>query len=188
MNLCFPYLNQSLSFPTILHHWDCNLILHYSHSLLWNHVIQITPSFYPHIHFALGCGNHIRFWKDLWWGNSTLEVEYLRLYSISNQKNSCVADVLSSSLSGIVELDFYSWVVWMGVSNCGSIALILEWCVCILIWAGFTCGDLHHGIFLVKSFLSIIEKKFHPNTCFQSAKYGNLWPPKGASFFMADLL
>lgn len=41
---------------------------------------------FSHTRFALGCGNHIRFWKDLWWGNQTMEVLYHRLYRISPKK------------------------------------------------------------------------------------------------------
>lgn len=81
--------------------WDCRQILHISHSLMWRNIVQITPHFYSHTRFGLGCRSHVRFWKDLLWGVQTLAVVCLRLYCISSQKESCVTDILSYSLTSL---------------------------------------------------------------------------------------
>lgn len=74
--------------------WDYNSALLPSQSLLWNHIVQVGPFFYPYTCFSLGDGTKIRFWKDLWWRNSTLGSGYPRLFHITSLKNVLVAEIL----------------------------------------------------------------------------------------------
>lgn len=82
--------------------WDCNRSLSRSHSLCWKHITQVSPLFYPHTHFLLDNCSKIRFWKDHWWGNSTLEVSYPRLFCLACHKNAKVEEVLSHTPNGLV--------------------------------------------------------------------------------------
>jgi hypothetical protein len=40
---------------------------------------------------VLGDGSWIRFWHDQWYGDMTLKVEFLVLYSIAREKDTSVA-------------------------------------------------------------------------------------------------
>jgi hypothetical protein len=39
----------------------------------------------------------IRFWEDIWLGNSTLKEQYPNLYNIARRRNSTVSDVLNKT-------------------------------------------------------------------------------------------
>ena len=47
--------------------------------------------------FAIKDGSEIRFWEDIWLGNSSLREQYPALYTIARDKNNTIAHVLSSS-------------------------------------------------------------------------------------------
>ncbi|GAU23240.1 hypothetical protein TSUD_172690 [Trifolium subterraneum] len=48
----------------------------------------------------MGCGNTIKFWKDVWVGNQSLEHRFPRLYSISDQQDKLVQEV-GSRINGM---------------------------------------------------------------------------------------
>nr|GEW30442.1 cysteine-rich receptor-like protein kinase [Tanacetum cinerariifolium] len=53
-------------------------------SLNYLHSNEILPSDY--IRYHVGCGNSIRFWKDLWTGNSLLYLRYNRIFRLKQDK------------------------------------------------------------------------------------------------------
>lgn len=71
-----------------------------SWSILWKNIFKLKPLFSLFTRFALGNGRSTKFWKDLWWGESTLASLYPRLFLISIQKEVKVADILSNSEHG----------------------------------------------------------------------------------------
>lgn len=68
---------------------------------MWKHISQVGHLFYPHTDFFIENGRRVRFWKDLWWGNSTLDLTYHRLYCIASNKNTLVAKILSHDVNGL---------------------------------------------------------------------------------------
>lgn len=72
--------------------------------------------FFPHTRFLLGNGLKIRFWKDLWWGETTLDTTYPRLLRIAMHKSAMVVEVLSLGINGInwnllFTRDLYEWEI-----------------------------------------------------------------------------
>ena len=53
--------------------------------------------FFPHGSFAIRDGSEIRFWEDIWLGQSTLREQYPALYTIVRNKNDTIAKVLGTS-------------------------------------------------------------------------------------------
>lgn len=81
--------------------WDYRQVLYSSHSLIWKHIVQVGPLFYPHTYFSIDNERNIRFWKDLWWGDITLERAYPHLFRIASNKNAMVTDILSFNVNGL---------------------------------------------------------------------------------------
>ena len=52
------------------------------------------PSFVRHIQFEVGAGFTVRFWQDIWCGDSSLCMLYPRLFSLSRNKEAYVADLM----------------------------------------------------------------------------------------------
>ena len=52
----------------------------------------------------VGMGNSIRFWEDIWVGDSTLASLYPRLYRISHNTNTLIASIICWN-----SLDSYLW-------------------------------------------------------------------------------
>lgn len=88
--------------------WDCRLTFTRSPSMMWKNILQTALLFYLYTRYGLGCGNRIRFWKDLWWSDHTLASKYSRLYRLSPQKD-VIAEILSfSSTIGLLwNLNFF---------------------------------------------------------------------------------
>lgn len=80
--------------------WDCSHHFSGSWSILWKNICKLYPLFIPHSKFALGDCRSIKFWNDIWFGDTTLTSLYLRLFLISIQKEVVVADILSNSSYG----------------------------------------------------------------------------------------
>ena len=52
--------------------------------------------------FIIKDGSHVRFWKDIWLGNSPLRDQYSQLYNIVRKKHdTVVADVLSTQVPNL---------------------------------------------------------------------------------------
>jgi hypothetical protein len=41
----------------------------------------------------VGDGRKIRFWEDQWFGDSSLAIQYWKLYVLTNEKTTTIADV-----------------------------------------------------------------------------------------------
>ena len=52
------------------------------------------PSFTCHIQFEVGMGSTIRFWQDIWCGDTLLKLCYLELCARSHNKEAYVADLM----------------------------------------------------------------------------------------------
>ena len=52
---------------------------------------------FEEVFFKIGDGRRIRFWEDIWLGDSPLSSQYPSLYGITNWKNVSVFDVLSTA-------------------------------------------------------------------------------------------
>nr|GEU57062.1 RNA-directed DNA polymerase, eukaryota, reverse transcriptase zinc-binding domain protein [Tanacetum cinerariifolium] len=44
------------------------------------------------LHFCVGCGTCIRFWKDIWIGDSPLQIKYYKLYCLEQDKDCLIID------------------------------------------------------------------------------------------------
>jgi hypothetical protein len=62
---------------------------------LWKGLMRIKNDFFSRGFFKVGNGETVRFWKDVWLGNSSLADQYPSLYNIVQRKNVLVANVLS---------------------------------------------------------------------------------------------
>lgn len=62
--------------------WDCNQNLPRAQSLCWQHITQMSHLFYPNTRFLLENGLRIRFWKDLWWGDTTLALVFPKVQNV----------------------------------------------------------------------------------------------------------
>ncbi|GJW79943.1 RNA-directed DNA polymerase, eukaryota, reverse transcriptase zinc-binding domain protein [Tanacetum coccineum] len=54
------------------------------------HSNEIIPN--DSIRYRVGCGSSIRFWKDLWIGNSPLYIRYNKLFRLDNEKDCFISD------------------------------------------------------------------------------------------------
>ena len=77
---------------------------------LWWSISEWWESFSKHLSFVVGDGFHILFWYGKWIGDNPLKTLYLGLYECSDNKESCVYDVLCLPLGGndkVLNLRFY---------------------------------------------------------------------------------
>ena len=64
--------------------------------------MRVKNEFFERGKFSLGDGDQIRFWEDMWLGQTTLQQKFPSLYSIASNKNITVANVL-----GTVPINLY---------------------------------------------------------------------------------
>ena len=62
-------------------------------SHFWASLMKTKNTFLSLGTFQLNCGTQIRFWEDIWVGNSTLKVQYPSLYNIARKKHATVSSV-----------------------------------------------------------------------------------------------
>ena len=61
--------------------YGCSLPVIGSHGVsLWKSISHGWPSFVRHIQFEVGAGLIVRFWQDIWCGDTSLCVRYPRLF------------------------------------------------------------------------------------------------------------
>jgi hypothetical protein len=75
----------------------------------------MKEEFFARGHFQLGDGNSIRFWEDIWLGDTSLAHQYPSLYNIVQYKNVTVANVLSYAplnISFRQVLNGNKWMDW----------------------------------------------------------------------------
>ena len=66
-------------------------------SPFWKGLMGVRDEFFQRGKFHLGDGMTVRFWEDIWLGDTSLQVQYPSLYNITNRKNVSVHDVLSNA-------------------------------------------------------------------------------------------
>ena len=76
--------------------WDANTIVRWSHRCPWKAITQVFQEFSKFTRFAVGNGDRIRFWEDLWWGDQSLSSQYPRLFRVVTDKNSHISSILDS--------------------------------------------------------------------------------------------
>jgi hypothetical protein len=64
---------------------------------LWKNIRRGWSELCRHTRFVLGNGTKIRFWDDVWCGDSPLRVAFPGLYDIAREKHAFVADLLDLS-------------------------------------------------------------------------------------------
>lgn len=80
--------------------WECSSQVSPSMSLLWRDIIRLIPLFFPFIHFIVGNGKSLKFWKDHWCRDQYLSSSHPRLFRISNQKEALISDIIFPFLFG----------------------------------------------------------------------------------------
>ena len=65
-------------------------------SHFWAVLMATKKFFFPHGSFSIRDGSEIRFWEDIWLGQSTLKEQHPALYSIVRNKSDTVAKVLDT--------------------------------------------------------------------------------------------
>ena len=61
---------------------------------LWKSISRGWPSFVRHIQFKVGAGFIVRFWQDIWCGDTSLCVPYPRFFSLSRNKEAYMVDLM----------------------------------------------------------------------------------------------
>lgn len=63
----------------------------HSHSSFWKGIIAVKDNFMANMKFSLGWGEKIRFWHDLWIGNTPLVVQFPNIFNcVKNRKAKAV--------------------------------------------------------------------------------------------------
>jgi hypothetical protein len=65
-------------------------------SQFWTGLMNVKNQFLTFGNFRLQNDTQIKFWEDIWLGNSTLRDQYPNLYNIVRRKNATVSDALST--------------------------------------------------------------------------------------------
>ena len=61
---------------------------------LWKSISRSWPSFVRHIQFEVGARFTVRFWQDIWCGDTSLCVLYPGLFSLGQNKEAYVANLM----------------------------------------------------------------------------------------------
>jgi hypothetical protein len=66
-------------------------------SPFWKGLMRVKDDFFSKGRFVTGDGSTVRFWEDVWLGDTPLSQQYSSLYNIVQNKNVMVADVLAQT-------------------------------------------------------------------------------------------
>jgi hypothetical protein len=89
-------------------------------SPFWKGLMHVKDEFLKRGSFRVGSGSLVRFWEDVWLGETALAHQYPSLYNIVMHKNVSVHSVLSSRPLNIGfrrTLDGSKWDEWMPLCN-----------------------------------------------------------------------
>jgi hypothetical protein len=56
--------------------------------------MMVKDDFFSRGYFKVGDGSSVRFWEDVWLGDTPLAQQYPSLFNLAQRKNVLVADVL----------------------------------------------------------------------------------------------
>ena len=103
--------------------WGCwrSRVIFDSHGVgLWKFICMGWQSFQSHFRFNPSEGSKVRFWDDVWCGDSPLKVAFLGLFNIASFKKASIADNVEQS-NGILSLRGWFmimrwrfWLLFMG--------------------------------------------------------------------------
>jgi hypothetical protein len=65
-------------------------------SQFWSGLMNVKNDFLSMWSFIIQDGKEIRFWEDIWLGNTTLKVQYPNLFNIVQKKSVIVVEIFSS--------------------------------------------------------------------------------------------
>ena len=66
-------------------------------SPFWKGLMRVKDDFLKFGSFDIGNGQQIRFWEDVWMGNTTLASEYPSLYAIASDRHLTVATIFENT-------------------------------------------------------------------------------------------
>jgi hypothetical protein len=87
-------------------------------SPFWKGLMRVKNDFFRRGFFKVGTGDSVRFWEDIWLGNTPLAQQYPSLYNIVQRKNIMVATVLAQTPLNITfrrSLNDYKWNQWLNL-------------------------------------------------------------------------
>ena len=76
--------------------WDANIGIGATHASPWKFISQVYHSFSSLLSLRVGDGTRIRFWEDLWIGESSFLELFPRLYRVSSLHNAPISEFFTS--------------------------------------------------------------------------------------------
>lgn len=87
------YKEQGLCFNG----WDTKVATRVAFRSPWKFISSCLQEFHKHVRFKVGDGLRIRFWEDIWVGNSTLVDWFPLLYRVAGSKNKSISSIRNSN-------------------------------------------------------------------------------------------
>ena len=87
-------------------------------SPFWKGLMRVKDDFFSRGYFKIGDGTQVRFWEDVWLGDTPLANQYPSLYNIVHHKNLKVAHVLAQTPLNISfrrVLSGNKWTAWLSL-------------------------------------------------------------------------
>ncbi|XP_062085609.1 uncharacterized protein LOC133791706 [Humulus lupulus] len=75
-------------------HWDTNVGGRFSTRGPWKDISSLYEEYRSLVYFKVGRGDRIRFWEDVWIGDSSFKLKYPDLFRVSEAKNYLIKDVV----------------------------------------------------------------------------------------------
>jgi hypothetical protein len=85
-------------------------------SPFWKGLLRVKNDFFNRGFFKIGDGSTVRFWEDVWLGNTPFASQYPSLYNIVQPKNVLVATVMAQTPLNISfrrTFNEYKWNQWV---------------------------------------------------------------------------
>lgn len=77
---------------------------------LWKHISSYQEAFFQHVSFKIGNGCKVKFWKDKWLDNTSLQALYPSLYQIASNKECFVNQCrINNVWSPLFRRNFNDW-------------------------------------------------------------------------------
>jgi hypothetical protein len=71
-------------------------------SPFWKSLKRVKDEFFHRGSIKIGDGTSVRFWKDIWFGDTPLALQYSSLFNIVQQKNVLVSTVFVQTPLNII--------------------------------------------------------------------------------------